>query len=276
MVSDRPCAQPGRMVPPYRNAAGTSSRAHAISMPGSDLSQPAMATSASNCSACTITSTESAITSRLTSEDFMPSVPIEIPSDTAIVPNSNGTAPACRTPSFAAAASPLRCRLHGVTSFQDEATATCGRSMSASLSPTARSIARAGARDGPVVSGPERGRGSLLVIGRPPVNRLGRKDKNQEERIPRGSSAGPGAQRPAPVNETPGGQPGTPCSAHPTPSGKSSWLGRRAGRGELGAGQRLRPGPQQAVDDPVSQSLPGRGDDVLRNADGCPLAVVIC
>ena len=165
------------MVPPYRNAAGTSSRAQAISIPGSDLSQPAMATSASKRSALTISSTESAMTSRLTSEDFMPSVPIEIPSDTAMVPNSNGTAPACRTPSLAAVASPFRCRLHGVTSFQDEATPTCGRSRSSSLSPTARSIARAAARDGPVVSGPERGRGSLLVIEKPPVNRLGKKDK---------------------------------------------------------------------------------------------------
>src|ERR1022692_1439733 len=263
------------MVPPYRNAAGTSSRAHAISMPGSDLSQPAMATSASNCSACTITSTESAITSRLTSEDFMPSVPIEIPSDTAIVPNSNSTAPASRTPSLAAAASPLRCRLHGVTSFQDEATATCGRSMSASLSPTARSIARAGARDGPVVSGPERGRGSLLVIGRPPVNRLAENDKNQEERIPRGSSAGPGAPRPAPVKGTPAAGPDAPGSVRPGWPAESSWLGGGAGRGQLGAGQWLGPGPQQAVADPVGQSLPGRGDDVLRNADGGPLAVVI-
>ena len=262
------------MVPPYRNAAGTSSRAHAISMPGSDLSQPAMATSASNCSACTITSTESAITSRLTSEDFMPSVPIEIPSDTAIVPNSNGTAPACRTPSLAAAASPLRCRLHGVTSFQDEATATCGRSMSASLSPTARSIARAGARDGPVVSGPERGRGSLLVIGRPPVNRLAENDKNQEERIPRGQPAAPrGAHWAGP--EPPRGRTSAPSEVRPGRSGELAWLGGRAGRGELGAGQRLGAGPQQAVDDPVGQSLPGRGDNVLRNADGRPLAVVV-
>ena len=164
IVSDRPREKPGRIVPPYRNAAGTSSRAQAISMPGSDLSQPAIATSASNCSACTISSTESAMISRLTSDDFIPSVPIEMPSETAIVPNSNGTAPACRTPSLAAAASPFRCRLHGVTSFQEEATATCGRPRSSSLSPTARSIARAGARPGPVVSGPERGRGRLLDI----------------------------------------------------------------------------------------------------------------
>ena len=77
-----------------------------------------------------------------------------------MVPNSSGTAPACLTPSLAAPASPFRCRLHGVTSFHDEATATCGRVRSSSLSPTARSIARAAARDGPVVSGPERGRGT--------------------------------------------------------------------------------------------------------------------
>ena len=130
-------------------------------MPGRDLSHPAIVTSASNRSAFTISSTESAMTSRLTSEDFMPSVPIEMPSDTAIVPNSSGTAPACRTPSLAAAARPLRWTLQGVTSFHDEATATCGRVRSSSDSPTARSIARAAARDGPVVSGPDRGRGRL-------------------------------------------------------------------------------------------------------------------
>ncbi len=73
MVSVRPSACPGRIVPPYRNAAGTFSLAHAISMPGRDLSQPAIATSASNRSACTISSTESAITSRLTRDAFIPS-----------------------------------------------------------------------------------------------------------------------------------------------------------------------------------------------------------
>ena len=142
IVSDRPSACPGRMVPPYRNAAGTSSRAQAISMPGSDLSQPAIVTSASNCSAFTISSTESAMTSRLTSEAFMPSVPMEMPSETAMVPNSSGTAPACRTPSLAAAARPLRWTLQGVTSFQDEATATCGRSRSSSRQPDRAQHAR--------------------------------------------------------------------------------------------------------------------------------------
>src|ERR1019366_1907055 len=167
MVTERPFAQPGRTGPRGRNAAGMFSRAQAMSMPGSDLSQPAMATRASKPSAATISSTESAITSRLTSDAFMPSVPIEMPSDTAMVPNSSGTAPACLMPSLAATASPFRCRLQGVTSFHDEATATCGRVRSSSLSPTARSMARAAARAGPVVSGPERGRGSWLVIPSP-------------------------------------------------------------------------------------------------------------
>ncbi len=97
--------------------------------------------------------------SRLTSEAFMPSVPMEMPSETAMVPNSSGTAPPWRMPSFAAAARPLRWTLQGVTSFQEEATATCGRPRSSSDRPTARSMARAGARAGPVVSGPDRGRG---------------------------------------------------------------------------------------------------------------------
>ena len=35
-------------------------------------------------------STESAMTSRLTSEKCMPSWPIEMPSDTEMVPNSSG------------------------------------------------------------------------------------------------------------------------------------------------------------------------------------------
>ena len=39
------------------------------------------------------------------SEAFMPSWPIAMPSDTAIVVNSIGTASPCRTPSFASAAS---------------------------------------------------------------------------------------------------------------------------------------------------------------------------
>ena len=59
-------------------------------MPGRDLSQPANVTMPSRRSACMTVSTESAMTSRLTSEKCMPSWPIEMPSETEIVPNSSG------------------------------------------------------------------------------------------------------------------------------------------------------------------------------------------
>ena len=76
-----------------------------MSIPGSDLSQPARVTRPSNRSACITVSTESAITSRLTSEARMPSWPMEMPSDTAMVTNSRGNPPASRTPSLARLAS---------------------------------------------------------------------------------------------------------------------------------------------------------------------------
>ena len=59
-------------------------------MPGSDLSQPASSTDPSSRSACMTTSTESAMTSRDTSEKCMPSWPIAMPSETEMVPNSSG------------------------------------------------------------------------------------------------------------------------------------------------------------------------------------------
>src|SRR4051794_27553921 len=80
-----------------------------------------------------------------------------MPSETEMVPNSSATAPAARTPSFARLASLSSERLHGVISFHDDATPICGLSQSSSVSPTARSIARAGARSIP--SGTSRLRG---------------------------------------------------------------------------------------------------------------------
>jgi hypothetical protein len=59
-------------------------------MPGSDLSQPASSTDPSSRSALITVSTESAITSRDTNEKCIPSCPIEMPSETEIVPNSIG------------------------------------------------------------------------------------------------------------------------------------------------------------------------------------------
>ena len=46
--------------------------------------------------------------------------------------------------------------LQGVTSFQDDTTATCGLSQSSSVIPTARSMARAAARLGKSVTSWER------------------------------------------------------------------------------------------------------------------------
>ncbi len=140
------------------------SRAAAISMPGNDLSHPAKVTSPSKRSACITVSTESAMTSRLTSDARIPSWPIEMPSLTAIVLNSNGKPPAARTPSLARLASRSRGRLHGVTSFHDEATPIWGLSQSSSVMPTARNMARAGARSKPSVTSKERG-----FIGLEPV-----------------------------------------------------------------------------------------------------------
>ncbi len=83
-------AIPGRMDPAYRNTEARSRRAAAMSIPGSDLSQPASRTDPSSRSAIITVSTESAMTSRDTSEKCIPSWPMAIPSDTEMVPNSRG------------------------------------------------------------------------------------------------------------------------------------------------------------------------------------------
>ena len=81
---------------------GTFSLAMAIMQPGIFLSHPATVTKPSMRSPNVTTSIESAMTSRLTREAFIPSVPMDIPSLTVMVPNSNGVPSPCRIPSFAA------------------------------------------------------------------------------------------------------------------------------------------------------------------------------
>ena len=95
------------------------------------------------------------MTSRETSEPRMPSVPIVMPSETAMVLNSIGVPPAARTPSFTDSASLRRWTLQGVTSVQVFAMPTSGRSRSASVKPAPFSIARAGARAIPFLSSSE-------------------------------------------------------------------------------------------------------------------------
>ena len=127
-----------------------------MAVPGIVLSQPASATTASNRWPWDTSSIESATTSRLIREAFIPSVPMLMPSDTAMVLNSIGVPPAARTPSLTCSASLRRCTLHGITSIQVFATPTSGRDRSWSLNPTALSMARAGARSAPMRRAAER------------------------------------------------------------------------------------------------------------------------
>ena len=92
---------------------------------------------------------ESAITSRLISEAFIPSVPIEMPSETAMVLYSMGVPPAALMPAFTRSDKRRRWKLQGMTSIQVLATPMIGRDRSSSVNPTAFNIARAGARSGP-------------------------------------------------------------------------------------------------------------------------------
>ncbi len=90
------------------------------------MSQPLIATTASNAWASHTSSIESAITSRLTSEAFIPWVPIVIPSEIAIVLSSIGVPPAARMPSLTLAPSARRWKLHGIVSIHVLATAMSG------------------------------------------------------------------------------------------------------------------------------------------------------
>ncbi len=110
------------------------------------LSQPQMQTRPSSRWPRATNSIESAITSRLTSEAFMPSVPIDTPSDTAIVLNSTGMPPAARMPSLTRWASSRWLKLHGMVSIHWCATPISGRLRSSSVNPMALNMARAGAR----------------------------------------------------------------------------------------------------------------------------------
>ena len=97
---------------------GMSSRASAITVPGIVLSQPDRATTPSKRWPRATSSIESAMTSRETSEVFIPLVPIVMPSEIAIVLSSIGVPPAARTPSLTFAASARWLKLHGIVSIQ--------------------------------------------------------------------------------------------------------------------------------------------------------------
>ncbi len=119
----------------------------------------------------TLVSIASAITSRDTSEYFIASVPMPMPSVTVGKPNTCGIAPAERSAAIARSASGWMPALHGFIVEWPLATPTIGLSKSASPKPTARSIARFGERATPWVMRRER-RLLLMVVG--PGGREGR------------------------------------------------------------------------------------------------------
>ena len=123
-----------------------------MAAPGLVLSQPVSTTRPSKRCPRATSSMESATTSRLMSEAFMPSVPMATPSETAMVLNSMGVPPAARMPSLTSSARRRWLRLQGIVSIQVVATPMMGLARSSSSKPTALSIARAPARSGPSVS----------------------------------------------------------------------------------------------------------------------------
>src|SRR5712692_1360318 len=118
-------------------------------MAGMVLSQPEMVTMPSNMWLRATSSTESAMTSRLMSEPFMPSVPMVMPSVMEMVLTSMGVPPAARTPCITFSASFRWFQLHGMVPIQEWATPICGRARSWSVKPTAFIMARAAARSVP-------------------------------------------------------------------------------------------------------------------------------
>ena len=113
------------------------------------LSHPPMVITPSIPSQPTTVSIESAITSLLTREYFIPSVPMEIPSEIVIVLKITAFPPAASTPLADSRASRSICMLQGVTWLHVEATPTRGLLKSSLLKPTGYSIARLGALSGP-------------------------------------------------------------------------------------------------------------------------------
>jgi hypothetical protein len=112
-------------------------RAMAMTQAGMFLSQPPIATKPSMPSQPTTVSIESAITSRETSEYFIPSVPIEMPSEMVMVLKMTALPPAASAPFADSFARRSMWTLHGVTCDQVEAMPMCGLAKSSFWKPTA-------------------------------------------------------------------------------------------------------------------------------------------
>ena len=135
---------------------GTFIRAIAMIAAGMFLSQPPTASTPSMHWPLTDVSMASAITSRDTSEYFMPSVPMPMPSVTVGTPNTCGIAPSALSAAIARSTSGWMPALQGFIVLWPLATPTMGFSKSPSPKPTARSMARLGERAMPCVMSRER------------------------------------------------------------------------------------------------------------------------
>ena len=134
-------AWPGSMGPPVTKIVGRSSRAAAISIPGTILSHEQSITMPSKRLASTISSTDAAITSRSGRIECIP-LPWAMPSHGATVLNSAAAPPASRTPSFTHAASSRRWKWPGSTSLHELTIPISGFSKSSSPNPIERYNAR--------------------------------------------------------------------------------------------------------------------------------------
>src|SRR3954470_5161212 len=140
---------------------GRLSRARPMMQPGIFLSQPPMATMPSKPSQPATVSMESAMTSRETSEYFMPSVPMLMPSEMVMVPKMTALPPASFVPMEASTASLSMCMLHGVTMLQVEAMPIWDFLKSSVEKPTACNMARLAARSAPSTTADEYARCKL-------------------------------------------------------------------------------------------------------------------
>ena len=177
-VTAAPSGLPASIGPPETNTVGMFSRMAAISMPGVILSQLEMQIRASAQCALTMYSTESAISSRLGSEYSMPPWPMAMPSSTAIVLNSRGTAPAALIAADTTWPTSRRWTWPGTNSVKLLATATIGRPMSSRATPAARSRARAPAMFLPWVTVRDRSGGMTGHLSEVQLKAQGRPGKS--------------------------------------------------------------------------------------------------
>ena len=108
-----------------------------MTVPGIVLSHPEMATRPSSEYPRATSSIESAMISRLTREVRIPSVPMLMPSEIAMVLNSTGVPPAARTPAFTCSETPRRWELQGIISIHVLAIPIRGLRRSSSVNPMA-------------------------------------------------------------------------------------------------------------------------------------------